>query len=234
VEDIELAIEPTTPHGFHDSQGPIKAPHQQHPDQVRVCPVRVQIGPRPECPDLHSVNEPVIFLMNHVNVTETEKENMDEFVRHPHVTERVHQMKDRRCAQKRHESQHDYVGFQSDKRCKQKTFFVNVQRAHAPKDVAGIGKGKKDPEQENETIHDEQSPEHCPQVHACHQYQHDRDHKRSSSDRERAVQSHRSGESTCSNYLGSRIKLVNDRIAKREFFHVRHPEFLTIRFGDGS
>ena len=70
MENIKLTPKAPTLHCVHNSSGPLKAPDQEHADEIGKRPVRVDVGSRVKRPDLRCSSKPMIFVMNDVNVPE--------------------------------------------------------------------------------------------------------------------------------------------------------------------
>jgi hypothetical protein len=112
MQNKELPLEASAFHRLQDSLGTIETPHQQHPHEVGIAAIGMHVGSRPESPNLHGIQQPVVLIVNDMNVPETEKEKMHELVRHPEMAQGMHERKYLGGPQKRHNHQYDGIRFQ--------------------------------------------------------------------------------------------------------------------------
>lgn len=153
---IEFPPEASAFHGSQYPLGPIETPYQEHSDKIRVGPVCVQVGSRLEAANLHRVHQSMIFLVDHVDISKTEEEEMHDFTGYPHVAQGVKESENGRSAEKGENRQYYGIRFYGDQEGIKHPFPVNVQRAKRPNDLSGKRERKEEPKKHYEAIHHRQ------------------------------------------------------------------------------
>ena len=109
VQDVELSLETPTFHGLKYSLGSVKTPHQEHSNQVGIRSVGVHVSLGFECSHLHGITQAMIIFVDHMNVPETKKEEMYQFVGNPQTAQGMHKSENLGCAEKRYDHENNGI-----------------------------------------------------------------------------------------------------------------------------
>ncbi len=116
----------------------------------------------PEAAEAHRPRQPVVLVMQQVEIANGEHEDMHQLVRRAEMVQRVAEPHEVQCGDERQRGQDDRVAFDGNRQRGQDPFAADGEAVPPPEHRAGRRQRKDDPEQEHEGVDRRQMPGEFP------------------------------------------------------------------------